>query len=197
MLQKLHLKSDVKLGTEYLFKANLSRYVDLLGQGMANKKQVWLKDYYSLKSDTVSDRLVEPVGFTADYEHIHALELESSSMKMFKVERIGEVVLTSETWKAEAKHEFPEQALFGYTGKGKFFIKLKLSKKAYQLMVEEHPNARPFIQIKNRNQYFFEGEIPHLPGLGRFILGLPGEIKVEEGKELKAYLTELSQKGSF
>lgn len=197
VLQKLHLKSDVKLGTEYLFKANLSRYVDLLGQGMANKKQVWLKDYYSLKSDTVSDRLVEPVGFTADYEHIHALELESSSMKMFKVERIGEVVLTSEAWKAEAKHEFPEQALFGYTGKGKFFIKLKLSKKAYQLMVEEHPNARPFIQIKNRNQYFFEGEIPHLPGLGRFILGLPGEIKVEEGKELKTYLTELSQKGSF
>ena len=40
---------------------------------------VWHKDYFSLKSDTVSDRLVEPVGFTADYEHIHAFELE----KMF------------------------------------------------------------------------------------------------------------------
>jgi hypothetical protein len=64
-------------------------------------------------------------------------------------------------------------------------------------MVEEHPNARPSIQIKNRNQYFFEGEIPHLPGLARFILGLPGEIKVEEGKELKAYLSEQIQKGFF
>jgi predicted DNA-binding transcriptional regulator YafY len=185
------------LGTEYLFKANLGRFVDLLAQGMANKKQVWLKDYYSLKSDTVSDRLVEPVGFTADYEHIHAFELESRSMKMFKVERIGEVVLTSEGWKYTAQHELPEQALFGFTGKGKFFIKLKLSKKAYQLMVEEHPNARPFIQIKNRNQYFFEGEIAHLPGIARFILGLPGEIKVEEGKELKAYLSEQIQKGFF
>jgi predicted DNA-binding transcriptional regulator YafY len=169
VLQKLHLKSDVKLGTEYLFKANLGRFVDLLAQGMAIKTQVWLKDYYSLKSDTVSDRLVEPVGFTADYEHIHAFELESHSMKMFKVERMGEVVVTSEGWKHAAEHELPEQALFGFTGKGKFFIKLKLSKKAYQLMVEEHPNARPFIQIKNRNQYFFEGEIAHLPGIARFI----------------------------
>ena len=197
VLQKLHLKSDVKLGTEYLFKANLGRFVDLLAQGMANKTQVWIKDYYSLKSDTVSDRLVEPVGFTADYEHIHAYELESHSMKMFKVERMGEVVITSEGWKHATQHELPEQALFGFTGKGKFFIKLRLSKKAYQLMVEEHPNARPFIQIKNRNQYFFEGEIAHLPGIARFILGLPGEIKVEEGKELKAYLSEQIQKGFF
>ena len=57
-------------------------------------------------------------------------------------------------------------------------------------MLEEHPNARPFMSIKNRNQYYFHGEIPQLPGLGRFILGLPGEVKVEEGEELKAYLSE-------
>ena len=57
--------------------------------------------------------------------------------------------------------------------------------------------SRPFIQIKNRNHYYFEGEIPHLPGLARFILGLPGEIKVEEGNELKAYLAEQIQKGFY
>ena len=57
-------------------------------------------------------------------------------------------------------------------------------------MQEEFPNALPFMLIKNRNQYFFEGEVPQLPGLARFILGLPGEIKVEEGEELKAYLKE-------
>jgi hypothetical protein len=51
--------------------------------------------------------------------------------------------------------------------------------------------------IKNRNQYFFNGEIPQLPGLGRFILGLPGEIKVEEGEEMKAYLYEQLQRSNF
>ncbi|MEY3648703.1 MAG: hypothetical protein RLZ13_1588 [Bacteroidota bacterium] len=195
--QKLNLQSGVQVSTEDLFKANLGRLVDLIAQSITLKKQIWIKDYYSLRSDTVSDRLVEPVGFTADYEHIHAFELESQSMKMFKIERMGEVVIASESWKYELAHELPEQALFGFTGKGKFYIKLKLSKKAYQLMVEEYPTARPFIQIKNRNQYFFEGEIPHLPGLARFILSLPGEVKVEEGTELKAYLTEQIQKGFF
>jgi hypothetical protein len=118
-------------------------------------------------------------------------------MKMYKIERTGEVILASESWKFESKHELPAQALFGFTGKGKYSVKLKLSKKAYQLMLEEHPNARPFMQIKNRNQYYFQGEIPHLPGLARFILGLPGEVKVEEGEEMKAYLKEQLARNMF
>jgi predicted DNA-binding transcriptional regulator YafY len=197
ILQKLQLKSEVKQGSEHLFKAHLGRQVDLIGQAMTLKKRVWLKEYYSLSSDTVSDRLVEPVGFGSDYEHIHAFEVESKSMKMFKIERIGEVVISSEPWQFESKHELPAQALFGFTGKGKYPVKLKLSKKAFQLMQEEHPNARPFMQIKNRNHYYFQGEIPHLPGLARFILGLPGEVKVEEGEEMKAYLKEQLEKGSY
>jgi predicted DNA-binding transcriptional regulator YafY len=83
----------------------------LIAQGITLKKQIWIKDYYSLRSDSVSDRLVEPVGFTSDYEHVHAFELESQSMKMFKIERMGEVVIASESWKSELAHELPEQAL--------------------------------------------------------------------------------------
>ncbi|GMQ23695.1 hypothetical protein Aoki45_03770 [Algoriphagus sp. oki45] len=197
IIQKLQLKSEVKTGTDLLFKANLGRFVDLIGQGLAARKQIWLKEYYSLSSDTVSDRLVEPVGFSQDYENIHAFEVESKSMKVFKIERIGDVVLSSNPWTFEKKHELPEQPLFGFSGKREFYVKLKLSKKAFQLMQEEHPNARPFMGVKNRNQYFFEGNIPQLPGLGRFILGLPGEIKVEEGEEMKAYLKEQLEKGLF
>ena len=197
LLQKLQLKSEVKQGSEQLFKANLGRFVDLIGQGISGKKQLWLKDYYSLSSDTVSDRLIEPVAFSSDYENIHALELESKSMKVFKIERIGDVVLGSEGWKYESKHELPGQALFGYTGKRKFPVKLKLSKKAYQLMLEEHPNALPFMTIKNRNHYYFIGEVAQLPGLARFILGLPGEVKLEDGEEMRAYLKEQLDKGVF
>ncbi|EAZ82843.1 helix-turn-helix transcriptional regulator [Algoriphagus machipongonensis] len=190
ILQKLQVRSEVKQGTEQLFKANLSRLVDEIGKGIQDKKQVWLKDYYSLSSDTTSDRLVEPVAFSSTYESIHAFEPESNRMKVFKIERIGEVVIATQGWKFEKKHQLPGTQLFGFTGKNRFKVKLKLSKKAYQLMMEEHPNARPFMEVKNRNQFFFQGEIPHLPGLARFILGLPGEVMVEEGEELKAYLAE-------
>lgn len=197
ILQKLQVRSEVKKGSEQLFKANLGRFVDELGKGIQSKMQVWLKDYYSLSSDTTSDRLVEPVAFSSTYESIHAFEPESKTMKVFKIERIGEVVVSTLPWKFESKHQVPGVQLFGFTGKSRFKVKLKLSKKAYQLMMEEHPNARPFMDVKNRNQYYFEGEVPQLPGLARFILGLPGEIKVEDGEELKAYLQEQLERASF
>lgn len=197
ILKKLAVRSEVKQGTEQLFNANLGRLVDEIGRGIQDKLQIWLKDYYSLSSDTTSDRLVEPVAFSSNYESIHAFELESKCMKVFKIERIGEVVLSQNSWRHQVKHQLPGALIFGFTGKNKFKVKLKLSKKAYQLMMEEHPNARPFMKIKNRNQYYFDGEIPQLPGLARFILGLPGEIQVEEGAEMKAYLKEQLSKASF
>ena len=197
ILKKLSVRSKVKKVTEELFKANLGILVDEIGKGIQEKVKVWLKDYYSLSSDTTSDRLVEPVAFSSNYEAIHAYELESKSMKVFKIERIGEVILSQKNWASESKHVIPGRQLFGFTGKNKFLVKLKLSKKAYQLMMEEHPNARPFMFIKNRNQYFFNGEIPQRPGLARFILGLPGEVTVEEGEELKDYLNEQLGRSNF
>jgi predicted DNA-binding transcriptional regulator YafY len=194
ILKKLAVRSEVKQVTEQLFKANLGRLVDEIGQGIQGKLQIWLKDYYSLSSDTISDRLVEPVAFSPSYETIHAYELESKSMKVFKIERIGEVVHSQNPWKYEVKHQLPGTQIFGFTGKNNYKVKLKLSKKAYQLMMEEHPNARPFMIVKNRNHYFFEGEIPQLPGLARFILGLPGEITIESGEEMKIYLREQMDK---
>ncbi len=197
VLQKLQLKSELKQGTAELFKANLGRLVDEIGKAIQDRKQIWLREYYSLSSDTTSDRLVEPVAFSSNYESIHALEVESKAMKIFKIERIGEVLITNDSWKLSAKHELPEESLFGFTGKKQFKVRLKMSKKAYQLMMEEHPNARPFMSIRNRNQYYFEGEVPQLPGIARFILGLPGEIKVEVGEELKTYLQEQLEKAVY
>ena len=197
LLKKLAVRSEVKKVSEELFKANLGRLVDEIGKGIQEKVQVWLKDYYSLSSDTTSDRLIEPVAFSSNYEAIHGFELESKTMKVFKIERIGEVVLSQKAWASESKHVLPGTQLFGFTGKNKFLVKLKLSKKAYQLMMEEHPNARPYMYIKNRNQYFFNGEIPQLPGLARFILGLPGEVTIESGAELKAYLNEQLSRSNF
>ncbi|MCS5489557.1 helix-turn-helix transcriptional regulator [Algoriphagus limi] len=197
ILQKLQLRSELREGTDELFKANLGRFIDQIGKAIEDQKQIWLKEYYSLHSDSVSDRLIEPVAFSKNYEFIHGFEPESNSMKVFKIERIGEVVVSKDDWKHEKLHQVPEESFFGYTGKKRFHVRLKLSKKAYQLMLEEHPNARPFMKVENRNHYYFEGDIPQLPGLGRFILGLPGEIRVERGEEMKEYLAAQLSKVNY
>jgi len=197
ILQKINIRSDFRQSVNQLFKANLGIFVDLLSRAIKDENQVILKDYYSLSSDSVSDRLVEPVAFNKSFDYIYALEVESKEMKMFKIERIGEVLLTSKPFRFHSLHEHPEEGLFGFSGKSQFSVHLKLSKKAYQLMMEEYPDTRPFTYVKNRNQYFFEGKVPQLPGLARFILGLPGEVKVLEGEELKTYLQEQLDKSKF
>ncbi|UCS93029.1 WYL domain-containing protein [Echinicola marina] len=194
ILQKVHYRSDFQQGVSQLFNAHLGTFVDELGEAIRNKFQVVLKDYYSLSSDSVSDRLVEPVAFTSNFESVYAFEVASKEMKLFKLERITEVKVSSKKHVYGVLHESLEQGLFGFTGKDRFHVKLKLSKKAYQLLMEEHADAKPYTFIRERNEYYFESEIPELPGIARFILGLPGEVIVEEGEELAHYLREQLKK---
>lgn len=41
-----------------------------------------------------------------------------------------------------------------------------------------------------KRSWFWEGDVNALEGIGRFVLGLPHEVSVEEGPKLKAWLTE-------
>ncbi len=197
ILQKIIIRSDFKQSVNQLFNANLGINVDLISQAILDKNQVILRDYYSVSSDSEGDRLVEPVVFTKNFDSIYAFEIESKTMKIFKIERVGEVLVTSKPFKFESLHQPLEQGLFGFSGKNQFLVHLKMSKRAYQLMIEEHPDTKPFTFTKNRNQYYFKAELPHLPGIARFILGLPGELKIVEGEELKLYLEDQLKKISF
>lgn len=197
ILQKINIRSDFRQSINQLFDAHLGVMVDLLARAIKDENQVTLVDYYAISSESVSDRLVEPVAFSRSFDSVYALEVESKQMKLFKIERIGEVHLHAKAFQYKNLHQALEQGLFGFTGKNQFKVKLRLSKKAYQLMIEEFPDAKPFTYGKNRNQYFFEAELPQLPGLARFILGLPGEIKVIEGEELKSYLKEQMERARY
>ncbi|MDN3667802.1 WYL domain-containing protein [Echinicola jeungdonensis] len=194
ILQKVQLRSDFQQSLTQLFNANLGMFVDEIADSIKNKYQVLLKDYYSLNSDVVSDRLVEPVAFNRNFESVYAFEVESKEMKLFKLERISELLVSKKKFQFEPLHKQLEQGLFGFTGKDQFEVKLKLSKKAYQLLIEEHPDTRPFTYVKGRGNYYFETQIPELPGIARFILGLPGEVEVVKGNELKQYLGQKLKK---
>ncbi|MFN3801695.1 helix-turn-helix transcriptional regulator [Belliella pelovolcani] len=197
ILQKITLRSDFRQGVNQLFNANLGLFVDQLSNAIKSKTQVILKDYYAPSSETVSDRLIEPVNFNKNFDSIHAYEVESGIMKVFKIERIAAIMLTSNSFEFESMHQPLEQGLFGFSGKNNFHIQLQMTRKAYQLMIEEYPDAKPYTSTKNHKKYFFEGQIPQLPGIARFILGLPGEIKVLEGEELKEYLEQQMKKAKF
>ncbi len=88
LLRKINIKSENTQLASNLFKAHLSVIVSRLSDAIRLEQQVVLKDYLSLNSQQVSDRLVEPVGFSENYDKVHAFEVASGTTKVFKIERI-------------------------------------------------------------------------------------------------------------
>jgi proteasome accessory factor C len=195
ILQKMVIRSDFTQNVNQIYNANLGLFVDRISFAMREKNQVILKDYYSVSSDLVSDRLVEPICFNKNFDGIYAFEIESMKSKIFKIERIGEVAITTYKYIYEQLHEKLEQGLFGFIGENNFSISLRLSKRAYQLLIEEFPDSIPFCKRKKSGHYIADIEVPQLQGIGRFVLGLPGEIEVLVGDEFKEYL--MAQRAKF
>jgi hypothetical protein len=65
--------------------------------------------------------------------------------------------------------------------------------RAKQLLIEEHPATLPFVKRQGPH-WHFEGALMGFEDVGRFILGLPGEVKVLEPPELWDYVLEKIEK---
>ena len=79
--------------------------------------------------------------------------------------------------------------LFGLTGGSWIEVQLELSKFAHHLLVEEFPLSRHQIRtVKGR--LIYEGRVRSFKGIGRFVLGLPGEVRVIGPEGLVEYVKE-------
>ena len=72
-------------------------------------------------------------------------------------------------------------------------IEATLSLKAYNLLVEEFTLTREFIK-KEEKGYRLDIPIAGYQGIGRFVMGLPGEIEVLATKGFKDFLREERKK---
>lgn len=185
--KKVYLTSELTPLVEDLLDIHRARVVQQLAEAIAQRKQVRLIQYQSISSNQVTDRVVEPLGFTESYSTLDAFEVSSQKTKSFKIQRIEQVEILA----ADAQNTLiaPLTDAFGFTGTA-FTVVLHLSRRAYRLLIEEFPTLRPFTQAQKHAQYPFRfvGDINNEIGIGRFILGLPSEIEVESPQSLKDYL---------
>lgn len=159
----------------------------------ANRRAVLL-NYYAPSSETLGHRRIEPVGFMDGYTYLWAYDLDKKDYRQFKLDRIGEVEVLDES--VEGDHEDHALDLFGWTGPRWLPVRLRLSGYAHNLLLEEFPDARPFVRT-HKGQAVFDGMVRDWRGIGRFILGLPGEIEVVEPEELKEYLRKRVREGGM
>ena len=168
-------------------------HVANLRKAAQEKKMVILHNYESANSNVVRDRLVEPFGFTNDFIEVWAYDTESKSNKLFKVQRIGEVEITERAWEYEISHRKQGRDIFRMTGYANSHVRMQLSVRAKNLLIEEYPLAEKEI-TRDGNYWILDTVVNDFAGICRYYVGLIPEIKVLEGEEFLEYVRAYMKK---
>ena len=174
---------------KYTINKGASKTIGDLAAAIKNKRTVVLHQYSSSRSNRVKDYQVEPYSFTTNYMDIWAFDVNDMQNKTFKVARIGEVEVLEESWHNESAHQEEPTDSFRSHSNQAFHVKLKLTQVAKNRMVEEYPLTAREISQDNEDWYY-EGEVRSMEGIGRFVLGLPEQITILQGEEVLQYVKE-------
>jgi predicted DNA-binding transcriptional regulator YafY len=155
---------------------------------------VEIRGYRSSNSDTIANRRVEPFDFLPDYAAVWCYDTDSRSCKQFRISRMENVVMLPAQWQHREQHKLPFCDAFGMAAPMPAdTIKLALSLKAYNLLLEEHPTAGETVTTAG-SSYTLEIPVANYYGVGRFVLGLPGHIKVLGSAAFVSFLQEEAKK---
>ncbi|MFM7014868.1 MAG: helix-turn-helix transcriptional regulator, partial [Bacteroidota bacterium] len=194
ILKKLYVRSSLNSDTNILLKVHLNKIVDTLETAIKEKKQVTLKKYHSTNSNSITDRIVEPIAFTDNYQNLIAFEVKSKTNKYFNIERISGVSLGSKSFQFEKQHEAQQPDVFGFPfSKKQYDIELLLSVRSFVLLKEQYPATEKHIKkVKagKENSYQFKTTVYNLTPALRFVMGFYDEVTVVGSPELKKALKE-------
>ena len=173
VLSKVYLGSDIKIAASHLVNAKNGQIVERLAQAIANKEQVILKRYHSINSETISDRLIEPFGFTDYYHTLMAFEVASAKNKTYHLDRITAIEFNKRGFTFEEKHEKKIPDAFGFSFQGeKHDLELDLSLKAYLLLKDEYPLTIPYVIYNSKKDlYEIKIQVNDLKPIERFVRG--------------------------
>ncbi len=198
ILKKLYVRSSLNSDTNLLLKVHLNKIVDTLETAIKEKKQVTLKKYHSTNSNSISDRVVEPIAFTDNYQNVIAFEVKSKTNKYFNIERISGVTLGTKGFQFEKFHEAHQPDVFGFPyNKKQYEVEILLSVRSYVLLKEQYPSTEKYIKkVKSgkTNSYCFKTKVYNLTPIIRFVLGFSDEVTVVGSPELKKALKEKFEK---
>ncbi len=174
-----------KLNSLYNFKAlgqipekASHEAVHELGEAIRQKKRVILRAYRSSNSDTITDRTVEPFEFLGDYSGVWCYDIADKVSKHFKIARIATVEVLKADAVNQSHHILPFTDAFRMSApKAKATVKAELTLKAYNLLLEEYPLAEVYLKAV-KGHYALEIPVADYNGIGRFAMGLPGDMKV-------------------
>ena len=192
-MRKIYLKSEIVIQGNHLLNAYLGKIVSDLSKAITGHKQVVLKKYQSANSNTITDRLVEPISFTDNYTSLCAFEVETAKSKYFNLERITEVEVLQTQNEFYDQHQLDTPDAFGFTSLNglPFDIDIRLNLRAFVILKQEYPMVVPFIkQEPKTNNYRLKMSINNPKPVIRFVLGLLDDVEIIGSIEFKDYLKD-------
>ena len=185
--QKLAALFDATSITEIIGKKTAAENVRILKKAIDEKECVELIDYESGHTMKVSDRIVEPYGFSTNYADVYAYEPASGICKTFKITRIGWVRPIGTEWEFEEKHEVIDPDCFRVNGKESIPVTLRMTLMAKNLLIEEYPLSMRDISYED-GYWLLNTVVKDLAGVGRFYLGLSDQIEIIDSPKLESYV---------
>jgi predicted DNA-binding transcriptional regulator YafY len=197
LLQKIYLQSELAIQGNHILKANLGRMVEKINYSITEKKRILLKGYHSLNTQKISDRIIEPITLTDNYNSVCGFEVETQLNKYYNLERITEVVIIDEVQEFGELHQLDEIDVFGFSEKNglKFSVELLVSLRAYILLKEQYPKIDNHITREiNAEKYRVKIDVNNPKPITRFILGLNEDIEILGSKFYIKYYDEIIMK---
>lgn len=196
LVRKLNVLYDFRALSQLTHKPEIE-LVRLLGDAINRKVQVRLCAYRSSHSETIADRKVEPFEFLSEYSGLWCYDTQDNICKQFKISRIEKVEILDSGWLNESLHRVPFLDAFRMSAPDAMaIVEAELTLKAANLLVEEYPLAESCLKTLGKNplRYFLSIPVADFHGIGRFALGLPGEVKVLGPESFKNFLKEIKKK---
>ncbi len=191
ILKKIYFKSEIAIHGNHILKAHLGKIVEKLSEAIQNKKRVILKEYHSANSQKISDRLVEPITFSDNYNSLIAFEVETGENKYFNIERITGILELNTNQEFQEKHKTDKPDIFGFSELNgeKFEIELRLTLRAYLILKEEYPLVNPHVKKEpNKETYLLKCNVNNPKTITRFILGFPKDVEVIGSEKYKSFI---------
>ena len=195
LLQKIYLQSELAIQGNQILKANLGKMVEKINSSISENKRIVLKGYHSLNTQKISDRIIEPITLTDNYNSICGFEVETQLNKYYNLERITEVIQLEEQQQFHQFHQLDEMDVFGFSEKNgqKFSVELLVSLRAYILLKEQYPKIDNHITKEiNSEKYRVKIDVNNPKPITRFILGLKEDIEVVGSESFLKHISEIN-----
>ena len=173
----------------YVHSEDTVSNIQELEKAVREKKKVILKAYESANSKGVNDRFVEPFEFTTNCIDIWGYDLEKKECRVFKISRISSVVILEDYWTNEDKHQKSKTDCFRMSSFEQTPVKLELSLRAKNLLLEEYPLAQADIKEID-GKWILDTMVSNMAGVGRFVIGLADEVKIIDSPALVEYIKD-------